>query len=91
MKTDKVVLGILGAAAVGAALGILFAPDKGSVTRKKISSKGKDLKDSLKTNLNNLSEKANEVYSSLKGEVKEAKDDFDHEIANLKNINKSIM
>ncbi len=91
MKTDKVVLGILGAAAVGVALGILFAPDKGSVTRKKISSKGKDLKDSLKTNLNNLSEKANEVYSSLKGEVKEAKDDFNHEIANLKNINKSIM
>ena len=91
MKTDKVVLGILGAAAVGAALGILFAPDKGSATRKKIASKGNDLKDSLKTNLNSLSEKANEVYSSLKGEVKDAKEDLDHEIANLKNINKSIM
>lgn len=91
MKTDRVVLGILGAAAVGAAIGILFAPDKGSATRKKIASKGKDLKDSLKTNLNNLSEKANEVYSSLKGEVKEAKEDLDHEIANLKSINKSIM
>lgn len=91
MKTDRVVLGILGAAAVGAAIGILFAPDKGSATRKKIASKGKDLKDSLKTNLNSLSEKANEVYSSLKGEVKEAKEDLDHEIANLKNINKSIM
>ncbi len=91
MKTDKLVLGLLGAAAVGAALGILLAPDKGSETRKKIASKGKDLKDSLKTNLNSLTEKVNEAYSSLKGEVKEAADDFNHEIANLKSINKSIM
>lgn len=91
MKTDKVVLGLLGAAAVGAAIGILLAPDKGSETRKKIASKGKDLKDSIKTNLNSLTEKVNEAYSSLKGEVKEATDEINHEIANLKSINKSIM
>ena len=36
MSTGKVMLGILAGLAAGEALGILFAPDKGSETRKKI-------------------------------------------------------
>ncbi|MES2811445.1 MAG: YtxH domain-containing protein [Bacteroidota bacterium] len=91
MKTNKVVLGMLGAAAVGAAVGVLLAPDKGSETRKKIAAKGKDLKDSVKTNIGSLSEKVNEAYNSIKGGVKEVQEEVDHELTNLKNMNKSIM
>lgn len=47
MDTKKVVLGVLASFAVGAAMGILFAPDKGSNTRKNISRKGEDLADEL--------------------------------------------
>ena len=36
MKAGKVFLGVLAGVAAGAVLGILFAPDKGSKTRKKI-------------------------------------------------------
>ena len=36
MESSKVVLGVIGGVAVGALLGVLFAPDKGSKTRKKI-------------------------------------------------------
>jgi gas vesicle protein len=34
MKTDKVILGILGGIAAGAILGILFAPEKGKEQEK---------------------------------------------------------
>ena len=37
MKADKLILGVLGGVAVGALMGVLFAPEKGSKTRKKIS------------------------------------------------------
>jgi gas vesicle protein len=34
MKTDKVILGVLGGIAAGAILGILFAPEKGRNKKK---------------------------------------------------------
>jgi gas vesicle protein len=43
----KVFTGILVGAAAGAVLGVLFAPDKGSETRKRISEKSTDLIDQL--------------------------------------------
>ena len=36
-KESNVILGLLAGTAIGATLGILFAPDKGSNTRQKIS------------------------------------------------------
>ena len=49
MSTGKVILGLVAGAAAGAVLGTLFAPEKGSVTRKQISQKGENYFDTLKT------------------------------------------
>lgn len=54
MNSGKVLLGVLAGVAAGAALGILFAPAKGSDTRRKIAVKGEDYADSLKTQFNDL-------------------------------------
>jgi gas vesicle protein len=47
MTTGKAILAVMAGIAAGAALGILFAPDKGTNTRKKIIRKGEDLVDEL--------------------------------------------
>ena len=53
MSKGNTIAGLLVGLAAGAALGILFAPEKGSDTRKKIASKGKDSLDDLKNKYNN--------------------------------------
>jgi gas vesicle protein len=70
-KTAGLLIGglILGAA-IGATLGILFAPDKGSVTRKKLCDKSKGLKDSLKEKINDLVESLNNESQIQNGDVK---------------------
>ena len=64
MKTNNV-LGILGGVAVGAALGILFAPEKGSKTRK-IKNKAIDTKENLQDTVTTLLDNVKENISTLK-------------------------
>jgi gas vesicle protein len=54
MLRGKIILGILAGAAAGALIGILFAPDKGMDTRKKIVHKGEEYVDNLKEKVNGL-------------------------------------
>ena len=54
MSTSKVLLGVVVGLAAGAMAGILMAPDSGSETRKKISSKGQGYVDDLKGRFNDF-------------------------------------
>ena len=64
MSSGKAMLGVLAGIAAGAALGILFAPGKGSNTRKNISRKTEDLVDAVN---DKLEEKFEEVIHIVKG------------------------
>lgn len=65
-NTGKIVGALLLGAAVGGALGIFFAPNKGSKTRKKISGKADDFTNGLKEKFNTFLEEAKSQFESEK-------------------------
>ena len=77
---SKVLIGLLTGLAAGAALGLLFAPDKGSETRDRLNQSLKDLGDSIKDRaadeINNLTNLKDKVVSSVKSKLQETEEDF---------------
>ena len=70
-KTNSSIIALLAGAAIGAGLGILFAPDKGSKTREKIKGNFDDLKDQAKEKWETLEEDTKEKFSRTKDDLKE--------------------
>ena len=84
MSTGKLVTGVLIGAAAGAALGILFAPAKGSKTRKKISRKAADLKDSFKSKVNGLVDDLTDRYEEITDKAGKLVEDGKEKAASVK-------
>ena len=83
---SKVLVGLLAGLAAGAALGLLFAPEKGSETRDKLSQSLKDLGESIRDRaadeINNLTALKEKVVGSVKSKLQqteeEVADDIEH-------------
>jgi gas vesicle protein len=69
MSSGKVLLGMLTGVAVGTTLGILFAPNKGVDTRKKITNQGNDLTDSLLSKFNGIMDTMSSRMDMMKDDV----------------------
>ncbi len=73
--TGTVLLALLTGAAIGAGVGILYAPDKGTKTRKKIKKKAIDAKDEL-------TERVNRASEELSRTAEAKKEDFERRLEN---------
>ena len=71
MNSNKVILGVLGGIAVGALAGILFAPAKGTKTRKRILKKGTDYTNELKHKFDDIYKDITHKYEELVEDAEE--------------------
>jgi len=95
-NNSKVVLGIVTAAAAGAVIGMLFAPEKGTELRDKVrdtaNGLASDLLDVIQRGRQQYAEvedqvqdKAKELKSKVVGKYEDTKDKVENEVANAKN------
>jgi gas vesicle protein len=61
------IIGTIAGLAAGVVVGILFAPEKGSETRRKISEKGGELSEELKNRFHQFGEFVTERLDSTRG------------------------
>jgi len=83
-SNSKIMVGFLAGAAAGVLAGILFAPDKGTETRKKISKKSGEAADSLKHKFNDFVDGLKETYATAKESVDDAADKGNMKLNSLK-------
>jgi len=75
MSAVKVVLGVLAGAATGALLGVLYAPARGSVTRRNIYRKSASEVDALKDKFNDIIDNITDRFEKVKDEVTDLVDE----------------
>ena len=81
MKSKNVLISILAGAAAGALAGILFAPEEGAKTRKKILKKGDDFYGSMKDKFDALFKTISRKMGKVKDEAAETAEKVKEEAA----------
>jgi len=84
MNSGKVLFGVFAGAVTGVTLGILFAPNEGSKTRKQISKKVQDYLDNLKCKFDDYVQNASDTVEDVEKEGKNLADKGKAKVEELK-------
>ena len=67
----KIISAMLLGVAVGGAVGVLFAPEKGSRTRRKLLAQGQDLTDAMKDKFDDFIDNMKQEFDTIKDDAGE--------------------
>ena len=84
MNSNKVILSVLTGVAVGAIMGVLLAPQKGSKTRRQIIRNGDDLADDAKEMYEDITKTISKKYNCTRSEAEELISQFKAKFAGVK-------
>lgn len=84
MNSGKLLLGVVAGLAAGALVGILFAPEKGTETRRKIAKKGENYVDEIKVKFNELIDDLSKKMDGVKNKAEEMVDEAKSKLEDAK-------
>lgn len=86
-ENTKTAIALLAGLAAGAALGLLFAPEKGSDTRDKLSDSLKNLGDSIREKaaeeIDNLSGLKDKIVNNIRTKVKQTETELEEDMTGV--------
>ena len=83
-RNSGIVLGLLAGAAIGSLLGVLFEPEKGSETRKRVRRNAEDFRDEALDRYEDIKEDALEYYECLSEKARQGVETIRNEYEKFK-------
>ena len=91
MNTKNLLIGVASGLVTGVVIGILFAPHKGKVTRRKIRNQTEDYSDAVKEKINDFVETISNKFETISKDISEYTDSIKGKIGDLKKARKATM